>query len=511
MIKELTSFTNLSILNFSDNSFLKKKNPSEINLFLMIFLNLIDQSLYDLLLKKEISDFQFCSWFIDNFQLNNDYFLENNQIIQNMDDNFENIDGKLYMENIIDIFLKMNQRFENFERISNLIFFDLDKQKANFYNNRNEKAFSFNLNYETNSEIDNNLNEEIKNEEMSINQKSNIVFLKPDKIQNFKEYFLCSKIDEVDLNFDKDLNEIQRLQYTISQFLIKKNHLIQNHVDNSELNNKDFKKNIFQQNSDWAVSLKTVVKTDKDLKEFNKAKVSDIKDEILVQRITEKGNNIYTSQILESEELEFGEKNKGFDLVFQTNKNLLVKFGNFQRFMNEDLINFHLNLHNTSAIQSQINLEKISINFQNFTEEIVEFLKNILLEFQPEQVNRALIKLEPPEMGVLELEIKVKNKEVEIIAKIEKPEVFQEIRQNLNNMKAILENSGMILKDFQMFLTTNFYNGKMSAYDFGKENRKNNESKDRIGDIKNAFENTMWQNNQVEKFYNKNGKYYYVV
>ena len=38
-------------------------------------------------------------------------------------------------------------------------------------------------------------------------------------------------------------------------------------------------------------------------------------------------------------------------------------------------------------------------------------------------------------MGFLDLEIKVKNKEVKIVAKIERVELLQEIKQNLHYIK----------------------------------------------------------------------------
>lgn len=496
MIKGLTSPINFNNLKFSENSFLNKKDPSGIDCFLIILLNLIDQSLSGLFSEKETLDFQFSPYFIRNLQLNN--LFTNREMEQNVDDNFENISRNLSIENISNIFKKIKEIFKDSEKIANLEFLNLNDKKENILIERkDEKDFSFDLDNKINNNL--NLNK-------NIDQKSNNVeFLEYDKTQNLEKYFSYSNVNKMNLNFYENLDTIQRSQHEISQYLIKKNYLIQRFIENLRFN-KDIIKNVFPQNFNELYLLKTIIKKFNEY-EFNKEKISNISDGILCKRVIEKGNNNFlNSPLLESEK-----QNKGFDLIFHINKKSLEKFDNFQRLGNQDSINSFLNLNNNFEIQSQLNVEKININFQNFREEIVEFFKNIFLELQPEGVNRALIKLNSPEMGILELEIKVKNKEVEIVAKIEKPEVFQEIRQNVNNIKIVLENSGMVLKDFQMFLFPNFYNGKMSNDEFEKENRKNNENRYRIESIKNTSDNIALQNNQVEKIYNKNGRYYYIV
>ncbi len=503
MIKGLTLLINLNNLNFSENSPLEKKDSFEISWFLLILLNLINTSFLNFSSKKEILDFQFHPYFINNLQPIDKYLFKDKEIIKKVDEDLEFLYKNLSIQDTIDIFQKMNKVFENFETISNLKFLTSNNQKENILVCREcEKNCYFNLNYEQ----DYNLNKNIENTEISINQKPNIVFLESKKVKNFEKNSSYLNINNVDSKFDKDLNKMQNLQYDIAQFLIKKDNLFQSFADNSELNNKDLMENVFQKNSHYIVSLKRVIKSDEDFDEFNKANISYTEDEILFQGVIEKENKFSNLQILESEM-----QNKGFELVFQIDEKSSKRFDDFQKIINQNLINSSLSLINNFEIQSQLNMEKININFQNFSEEIVEFIKNIFLKLQPQGVNKVLIRLEPPEMGVLELEIRVKSKEVEIIAKIEKPEVFQEIRQNLNNMKVILENSGMVLKDFQMFLVTDFYNSKMAPYNFGKENRKNNESRYSIEKVENIFDDTIQENNRIESFYNKNGNYYFIV
>jgi DNA-binding transcriptional MerR regulator len=149
-----------------------------------------------------------------------------------------------------------------------------------------------------------------------------------------------------------------------------------------------------------------------------------------------------------------------------------------------------------------------AIDFHRFPEGFWEMIKEMSLEIQPEGERRAFIKLEPPEMGFLDLEIKVKDKNIGIIVRVEKPELLQEIRQSLDLIKAGLEDSGFNLKEIQLFLGSNF-NDKNLVKDFSKEKR-NYSQKTEVEDVKEIDKKAL-KNKDLLKFYNRNGKYYYIV
>ncbi len=82
--------------------------------------------------------------------------------------------------------------------------------------------------------------------------------------------------------------------------------------------------------------------------------------------------------------------------------------------------------------------------------EVNLFIKNLTLEISPSGERKAEIQLEPPEMGKIELEVKIRDGEVEIYAKVEKTETFSQLQQDLTQLKAQLEDLGLRLKEFQL-------------------------------------------------------------
>lgn len=78
------------------------------------------------------------------------------------------------------------------------------------------------------------------------------------------------------------------------------------------------------------------------------------------------------------------------------------------------------------------------------------FIKDFSTELFPTGEKRARIQLEPPELGKMELEVKVLDKEVEIRAKVEKPETFAQLQQDLAQLKSQLEELGLRLKEFEL-------------------------------------------------------------
>lgn len=85
-------------------------------------------------------------------------------------------------------------------------------------------------------------------------------------------------------------------------------------------------------------------------------------------------------------------------------------------------------------------------------EDIHHFVKELTIEIVPTGERRATVQLEPPELGKMELEVKVQNGEVEVHARVEKPETLSHLQQDLSQIKTQLEDLGLRLKDLQISL-----------------------------------------------------------
>lgn len=84
--------------------------------------------------------------------------------------------------------------------------------------------------------------------------------------------------------------------------------------------------------------------------------------------------------------------------------------------------------------------------------EFLNFVKEFSAELLPSGERRANIQLEPPELGRLELEIKVVDHEVELKVRVEKPETYAQFQQDLAQLKNNFEELGLRLKDIQLSL-----------------------------------------------------------
>ncbi|MFN3505785.1 MAG: flagellar hook-length control protein FliK, partial [Caldimicrobium sp.] len=85
-------------------------------------------------------------------------------------------------------------------------------------------------------------------------------------------------------------------------------------------------------------------------------------------------------------------------------------------------------------------------------ENLTQFIKNFTIELKPSGERSALLELEPPELGKMEVTVKLKESEVEIVAKVEKAETLAHLKQEFLQIKTELENLGLKLKDFQLSL-----------------------------------------------------------
>ena len=227
------------------------------------------------------------------------------------------------------------------------------------------------------------------------------------------------------------------------------------------------------------------------------------KNQILADKETSQ-NNINIFKMNNTQKLRGEVLNKELSLYDVLNKKFETEVNIFQNLVHNELIKNHLEIGNIPKLESA----KV-VNFQKIPGDILEIVKDMVLEIQPHGEKKALIKIEPPEMGFLDLEIKVKNKEVKIIAKIERIELLQEIKQNLHNIKTSLEESGLNLKDVQLLLSSGFDNGNM-VKNFEKEERNYSEYKTKTERIE-EIDNKDIKIEDLNKFYNRNGKYYYIV
>ena len=103
---------------------------------------------------------------------------------------------------------------------------------------------------------------------------------------------------------------------------------------------------------------------------------------------------------------------------------------------------------NVESLQGQINPNSKNLRI----EALPNFIKDFVVEISPKGERKALVQLEPPELGKMELNIKVQDKEVEIHLKVEKPETLSHFNQELSQIRQQLEELGFKLRDFQLSL-----------------------------------------------------------
>ncbi|MCX8040905.1 MAG: hypothetical protein N3A56_00245 [Thermodesulfobacteriaceae bacterium] len=104
---------------------------------------------------------------------------------------------------------------------------------------------------------------------------------------------------------------------------------------------------------------------------------------------------------------------------------------------------------------------------------LIEMLKNEVLKTKERVEGKGVIEIRDEVLGNMEIEVEVDNREVRIISKVDKPEIVQEFRSYSLEIKQSLEEVGLKLKDFQIFLGTSFDNisseRHFNSYRRGKE------------------------------------------
>lgn len=226
-------------------------------------------------------------------------------------------------------------------------------------------------------------------------------------------------------------------------------------------------------------------------------KVKDLNDNVFIFK-----NEGVESDILENKNLAI--KNKGgFSEEINLYNTLDKKFKLETSLINRVAESNFVNISHTP--ENVIGVEDIkTVSFHKLPDEFFEIIKDMTFEIQPEGEKKVFIKLEPPDMGFLDLEIKTKNKDIEIIVRVEKPEVMQDIKNSLHHIRASLEESGLNLKNFQLFLGSGF-DERALAKNF--EDNKKYSYRQELEEI----ENKNLEEKELIRFYNVNGKYYYIA
>ncbi len=507
MIKILNNTFNLDIQNF--NNF-NKNDLKRSDLFQPILLSLIDNNkFFELEFTKKgfnkSKEIIYSEEFLEKIKhlisLYLGQIIENNNFSEafNNEDSLDSEKVSFLKNNIAQI---LNTNIEDFridieklsfieEIISYLVELDSEKIAPSQLNQILEKI-TFNFN-QTHTE---NLSEKLNN---LIN-----LLIFQESFEN-KEKFLIED-DRKWLEFIRFLNQVKSLRKIQTDVNISnqsfnhKNQILadkktfQNNINISQMNNtQKLNENLslrFKKFEKKNFNINNLVNSYSEEKYLNLNKMPDQLN---------KKNLIFKNII--------NENIKNNDLVFKKGEvfdKKLSLYDTFQNLVHNELIKNHLEIGNITKLESA----KV-VNFQKIPGDILEIIKDMVLEIQPYGEKKALIKIETPEMGFLDLEIKVKNKEVKIIAKIERIELLQEIKQNLHNIKTSLEESGLNLKDVQLLLSSGFDNGNM-VKNFEKEERNYSEYKTKTERIE-EIDNKDIKIEDLNKFYNRNGKYYYIV
>ncbi|WP_028841106.1 flagellar hook-length control protein FliK [Thermodesulfobacterium hveragerdense] len=223
-------------------------------------------------------------------------------------------------------------------------------------------------------------------------------------------------------------------------------------------------------------------------KSFSSQEVSDKSAEVFekyFERVKEKGSFLAEGIALLKEKQGFSQEGQG-------------ELTRFQFF-------YHQVSHLRSNDQHLVNIETVKfLEGDKMSPQFFEFVKRFSAEVLPEGEKKAYVRLEPPHLGGLDLEIKVKEKEVIIVARVEKEEAFRELQNNVEAIRESLKELGLSLKDFQTQLNWG-YQG--FAGRSGEKREGSNGLKSSLAE-QNQDPNVLDSN---EGFKNLKGKHYFIV
>jgi hypothetical protein len=303
--------------------------------------------------------------------------------------------------------------------------------------------------------------------------------------------------ESIGIKIPIDTKEPEEIDFIkqVGAFRIVKNRKFNKKIDQNDLNFNDKKmfNKIFDKServsdeNNFSMELKQIVEENKraDKKEALKVEESFIKrgedelKEVHVKRgETLKSNNL--NKIIKVEEV-------------STNRELFL--GNY-------LSGHGFKIEDTKQKVSEIeHIKGVKIN------QVLEIVKEMVFDVSPDGEKKAILKLEPPELGHLDLEVRVHHKDVHIIAHVEKAEVLQEVKHHFVHIKSHLEEAGFNLKEFQVYVGGGTGGGIEAG--FGRDYRDRNQNqRDGVAKINNFKGEEILKKT---KFVNTKGNYYYVV
>ncbi|MCC6048173.1 MAG: flagellar hook-length control protein FliK, partial [Thermodesulfobacterium sp.] len=137
-------------------------------------------------------------------------------------------------------------------------------------------------------------------------------------------------------------------------------------------------------------------------------------------------------------------------------------------------------------------------------QELPDFVRNLVFEVHPQGEQKARLELFPPELGRLDIEVRVENGEVSVIGKLENPQAYQDILKEAPVIKTHLEELGLKVKELVFTLTSGDANLPYHG------DRQPKENKDRLS-VKNNGKLMAQRIPKEETLVNAKGRYYYIV
>ena len=158
-----------------------------------------------------------------------------------------------------------------------------------------------------------------------------------------------------------------------------------------------------------------------------------------------------------------------------------------------------LAMHSAEKSQAQSLLaHKLSLR------ELPDFVRNLVFEVYPQGEQKARLELFPPELGRLDIEVRVENGEVSVVGKLENPQAYQDILKEAPVIKTHLEELGLKVKELVFTLTSGDANLPYHG------DRQPKENKDGLS-VKNNSKLLAQRLPKEETLVNAKGRYYYIV
>ena len=345
-----------------------------------------------------------------------------------------------------------------------------------------------------------NQNEFKKEFENKINEKNKEI----DKKENIKE-------KNIEPKEKKEINKKEKDNENNKKEIRKKenNHTRENKETNKEKNIKHINKNTIDSEIE-----KIIEKFTENTKKINQSKINlkqnfsknkEIKTETNVKDIflkqTETKNELSNKKNINKKKQEIDEKlietkSKNENKSINTNKELQVETKTIKpqktnHNIKENKIEITINdLTNNKEVNLDLkefkvhkisNMQEIIENYSVIKDKIVNSLENSIKFLINNNENKVSIKLHPPELGKIHIELVVKDNNVEAKINTENHHVREVILSNLEQLKSNLNNSGFQISKFNVevggfknFFEQNFNNaegnGKKHKNIFGKYN-----------------------------------------